>query len=87
MGEEGAAQIADRLSNNLSILYIHFRGEYYISLEAILERNIQGKFNKVCKVMVVGEARSGKTSLVRSLKNQPFDENQSITKFFNLPQN
>ena len=29
--------------------------------------------------MIVGDARTGKTSVVRSLKKQPFDKNQSIT--------
>ena len=54
------------------------------SVEAILERNKQGKNKKVCKVIVVGEARTGKTSLVRSLNNQPFDEHQSITNVIEI---
>ena len=38
----------------------------------------------MCKVMVVGEARTGKSSLVRSLNNQTFDENQSITNVIEI---
>ena len=70
------------LANNLSILKVEgLWGEHNANstLAAILERNKNSQCKKVCKVMLVGEARTGKTSLVRSLNYLPFDENQSIT--------
>ena len=82
IGGEGANQLTTSLANNLTILNLGLRSS--ASIKAILERNKQGKFKKVCKVMVVGEARTGKSSLVRSLNNQAFEENQSITNVIEI---
>ena len=80
-------QIIKCLANNLSIQILGLEGQNK-SIQAIMERNkqenVQRKSKKVCKVMVVGEARTGKTSLVRSLNNQPFDEHQSITNVIEI---
>src|SRR3990167_6752118 len=81
IGDEGKNQLATSLANNLTIQEL---GLYSASIRAIEERNKQGKFKKVCKVMVVGEARTGKSSLVRSLNNQAFDENQSCTNVIEI---
>jgi len=81
IGVEGKNQLATSLANNLTIQQLGLGSE---SIWAIEERNKQGKFKKVCKVMVVGEARTGKSSLVRSLNNQAFDENQSITNVIEI---
>src|SRR3990167_7610864 len=77
-------QIIKSLANNLSIQELIGLESEKESVKAILERNKEGKSKKVCKVMVVGEARTGKTSLVRSLNNQPFDEHQSITNLIQI---
>ena len=79
---EGIDTMIRCLANNLSILKVEgLWGEHNANstLAAILERNKNSQCKKVCKVMLVGEARTGKTSLVRSLNYLPFDENQSIT--------
>ena len=74
-------QIIKSLANNLSIRkLLGLKSD----IRAIEARNKEGKSKKVCKVMVVGEARTGKTSLVRSLNNQPFDEHQSVTNLVQI---
>ena len=77
-------QIIKSLANNFSIQELEGLKNEWGTIRAILERNKQGKFKKVCKVMVVGEARTGKTSLVRSLNNKPFNENQSVTNVIEI---
>src|SRR3990167_5792859 len=77
-------QIIKCLANNFTIQNFHGLYSEKKNIDAILERNKQDKSKKVCKVMVVGEARTGKTSLVRSLNNQPFDKHQSITNVIEI---
>src|SRR3990167_195925 len=55
-------------------------GKYSAGIEAICERNKQQQFKKVVKILVVGEARVGKTSFVKSLKDEKFEQQQSITR-------
>ena len=67
------------LANNLSIKKLEI-GQHSAGVEAICERNKQSHFKKVVKILVVGEARVGKTSFVKSLKNEKFEQQQSITR-------
>lgn len=79
--EEGQNALANSLSNNVSLTELCIEGNcpmaFYFA--AIGERNMSGIFHKVCKVMVVGDARMGKTSLVRSLNNEAFNQDESVT--------
>ena len=84
-GKQGKEYLADCLANNRVIQELKFgTNSFDISappaIEAICERNKQNQFKKVAKVLIVGEARVGKTSFVKSLKNERFDEKQSITR-------
>ena len=67
------------LANNLSMkkFVIGMRSS---RIEAICERNKQSQFKKIVKILVVGEARVGKTSFVKSLQNEKFQQKQSITR-------
>ena len=67
------------LANNLAIKSVDF-GERSAGIEAICERNKHTQFKKVVKILVVGEARVGKTSFVKSLKNEKFEQQESITR-------
>ena len=83
ISEEGEMVLAKSLANNLSLTLIYLDSNFLLDdvtfFSAICERNRAGVFHKVCKLMVVGDARMGKTSLVRSLNNQPFNQDESIT--------
>src|SRR3990167_7248662 len=68
------------LANNISIKELNVARIRPNGIEAICERNKQKQFNKIVKILVVGEARVGKTSFVKSLKNDKFEQQQSITR-------
>ena len=68
------------LANNVSIKEVTINNQVPAGIKAICERNKQSKFKKVVKILVVGEARVGKTSFVKSLKNEKFEQQQSITR-------
>ena len=74
-GKSGEEAIANALANNKSIT--SFYGPLYSTedtIEAICERNkSKEKQKKAINIMIVGDAGVGKSNLLRSLNNLPFE--------------